>query len=187
MTIYRRRSRCFSSSAASHRPASASLLGSARHEFLLGLVVFLVSQAIPSASHDMGAMDTIFSTAGLHPRDRFDCWHEVACKQVGGHQSRPLTAAAFEAELQAAPLADVQLLTFRNSPMDVSRTRRDIARARSDELFVCRQIAGSLALEQQGREITLTKGDFCLLDPQLPSRSGASLGACPARTAPSRS
>ena len=113
-------------------------------------------------------MDTIFSTAGLHPRDRFDCWHEVACKQVVGHQSRPLSASAFEAELQAARLADLQLLTFCNSPMDVSRARRDIARAQSDELFVCQQIAGSLSLEQQGREITLTRGDFCLLDPQLP-------------------
>ena len=116
----------------------------------------------------MGAMDTIFSTGGLHPRDRFNCWHEVACKQVVGHQSRPLSAAAFEAELQAARLADLQLLIFCNSPMDVSRAQRDIAQTRSDELFVCQQLAGSLALEQQGREITLTKGDFCLLDPQLP-------------------
>jgi AraC-like DNA-binding protein len=113
-------------------------------------------------------MDKIFSTHGLHSRDRFDRWHEVACKQIVGHQSRPLSAPVFEAELQAAPLADLQLLTFCTSPMDVSRTRIDIARARSDELFVCQQLTGSLALEQQGREISLTTGDFCLLDPQIP-------------------
>lgn len=84
-------------------------------------------------------MDVIFSTAGLHPRDRFDCWHEVACKTVVGHTSRPERRSGFDAELRAVSLADIQLLSFRNSAMDVSRTRSHIAKAKSDDLFVCLQ------------------------------------------------
>jgi len=113
-------------------------------------------------------MQSIFSTATIHPRDRFDCWHEVACKQIVGHQSRPFVSTHFDAELKAAFLADTQLLIFRNSPMSVSRTRQDIARSSSDDLFVCRQLAGKLKVEQQGREILLAPREFCLLDPQIP-------------------
>ena len=113
-------------------------------------------------------MDRIFSTAGLHARDRFDCWHEVACKKIVGHQSRALPGSLFEAELEAGRLAESQLVVFRNSSMDVTRTRHDITRAENDELFVCRQLAGSVVLEQCGRDVALSKDDFCLLDPQIP-------------------
>jgi AraC-like DNA-binding protein len=113
-------------------------------------------------------MDTIFSTATVHPRDRFDCWHEVACKRIVGHHSRALSRPAFEANLQAGSLADIELLIFQNSPMNVARTRSDIAQARSDDLFVCRQLSGTVTLDQEGREIALSAGDFCLLDPLLP-------------------
>jgi hypothetical protein len=113
-------------------------------------------------------MDEIFSTALLHPRDRFDSWHEVACKRIIGHRSRALSRARFEATLHGALLADTELLVFQNSPMNVTRAQQDIARARCDDLFVCRQISGSLLLDQGGREARLAAGDFCLLDPLLP-------------------
>jgi AraC-like DNA-binding protein len=113
-------------------------------------------------------MDTIFSTDTVHPRDRFDCWHEVACKRIVGHHSRALSALGFEAHLEAASLADLSLVAFQNSPMDVARTKDDIAQAQNDDLFICRQLAGRLVLEQQDREVSLEAGEFCLLDPLLP-------------------
>src|SRR6185312_7248331 len=124
--------------------------------------------ALAAARTQSGTMDRIFSTAGLHARDRFDCWHEIACKKIVGHESRPLSRPVFEAELEAARLAETQLIVFRNSSMDVTRTRQDITRAKNDELFVCRQLAGTLVLEQCGREVALEKDDFCLLDPLIP-------------------
>ncbi len=113
-------------------------------------------------------MQKIFSTDGLHPRDRFDCWHEVACKQICGHLSEPVSAATFEAELFAGQLADLKLLTFRNAPMSVARTRVQIAQVETDDIFICRQFAGRLFLEQQGREVVMEAGDFCVLDPLIP-------------------
>ena len=113
-------------------------------------------------------MRQIFSTANLHPRDRFDCWHEVACKNILGHESRPQSRHAFEAELSVASLAQVNLFLFRNSAMQVQRTSRHIARAQSDDLFVCLQRASSTIIAQAGRELALQANDFCLLDPRIP-------------------
>jgi AraC family transcriptional activator of tynA and feaB len=113
-------------------------------------------------------MQKIFSTEGLHPRDRFDCWHEVACKQICGHLSEPVSAATFEAELFTGQLADLKLFKFRNAPMAVSRTNVQIANAQTDDIFICRPLSGRLSLEQQGREAVMEAGDFCLLDPLIP-------------------
>jgi AraC family transcriptional activator of tynA and feaB len=113
-------------------------------------------------------MEQIFSTANLHPRDRFDCWHEVACKNILSHDSRPQSRSGFDAELSVASIAQMGLILFRNSAMQVQRTSRHIARAQHDDPFICLQRASSAFLVQAGRELALQVGDFCLLDPRLP-------------------
>lgn len=59
------------------------------------------------------------------------------------------------------------MVLFRNSEMSVTHARCHIAHANTDELFVCRQFAGSVALEQDGREVLLEAGDITLIDPRL--------------------
>jgi AraC family transcriptional regulator, positive regulator of tynA and feaB len=120
---------------------------------------------------------TIFSTTAVHPRDRFDYWHSVACKNLVDHASKPEIRQIFRAELQTGVLADVGLVLFENSPMAISHTARHVARATTDELFVCRQVAGALVPEQDGREVLLAPGDCTLLDPQLPYDGEFSAGS----------
>ena len=108
-------------------------------------------------------MQKLFSTNNVHPRDRFDCWHSIACKTVVNHDSRPECRASFQAELQWATLGGLELVLFENSPMDISKNR-----AKGDELFVCRQMAGEVVLEQSSREVALKAGDVTVLDPLLP-------------------
>jgi AraC family transcriptional activator of tynA and feaB len=79
------------------------------------------------------------------------------------HHSRPVCRATFEAELRWGTLGDLELVLFENSPMDVSDPRMT-----ADRLFVCRQVAGELAIEQVGREVFLESGDITLLDPLVP-------------------
>jgi AraC family transcriptional activator of tynA and feaB len=122
-------------------------------------------------------METLFSTDTVHPRDRFDYWHDVACRNLIEHDSLPECRLSFQATIQAGLLADLGLILFDNSPMGISRTPRQIARARNDDLFVCRQISGFLALEQNGREIALEAGDVTLLDPLMPYRGKFSSGS----------
>jgi AraC-like DNA-binding protein len=74
-------------------------------------------------------------------------------------------------------LADIRLLLFENSQMQVMRTPRHIALARTDDLFLIRQLAGQLTLEQQDREVCLKPGYMTLLDPMLPYRGRFSPGS----------
>ena len=113
-------------------------------------------------------MDKLFSTKDVHPRDRFDYWHEVACKTLVGHSSKPASKQAFEAQIESGLVADIGLVLFENSPMDVVRTAQHIALSENDNLFICRQVTGTLALEQNGRQAILEAGDLTLLDPLLP-------------------
>ena len=108
-------------------------------------------------------MQKLFSTNNVHPRDRFDCWHSIACKTVVNHDSRPECRATFQAELQWETLGDLELVLFENSPMDISKNRATV-----DQLFVCRQMAGEVLLEQSSREVALEAGDITVLDPLLP-------------------
>jgi AraC family transcriptional regulator, positive regulator of tynA and feaB len=112
-------------------------------------------------------MERVFSTDNVHTRDRFNYWHEVACRTIVEHDSWPDCRAGFEAQIEVGALAGIGLVQFVNSPMTVSHTARHVARARSDDLLFCRQMAGALALEQETREIVLKAGEMTLLDPML--------------------
>lgn len=122
-------------------------------------------------------MEKVFSTQEVHPRDRFDYWHSVACKNVVDHECRPQSRLTFHAGLEAGILGDIGLVVFENSPMDVSHMARHISHASNDDLFLCRQLAGGLALEQDDREAILEAGDMALLDTVLPYDGRFSLGS----------
>jgi AraC family transcriptional activator of tynA and feaB len=112
-------------------------------------------------------METLFSTDDVHPRDRFDYWHDVACRSIVQHDSRPECRLTFRAGIQTGMLADIGVIQFENSPMEVARAARHIAQVTEDVLFICRQMAGTLHLEHDGREIALESGHMTLLDPLL--------------------
>jgi AraC family transcriptional activator of tynA and feaB len=121
-------------------------------------------------------MKRIFSTLNIHPRDRFDFWHSIACATIVGHDSIPAQPSLFSANIDVGPLTEIDVVRFENSPMRVSRTAAQVAKACSDELFVCRQDSGSLSIDQDGHAVTLRAGELSLLDPRCPtqptSRSG---------------
>jgi AraC family transcriptional regulator, positive regulator of tynA and feaB len=121
-----------------------------------------------SFSREGDIVQKLFSTKNLHPRDAFDCWHEVACKEIVNHKSRPESRRGFQAELEGGSLAEVGLLLFENSPMEVSHTKQEIANSNSDDLFFCCQVAGSILVEQCSCEALLKAGNMLLLDPMLP-------------------
>ena len=113
-------------------------------------------------------MHTCFSTNDVHPRDRFAYWHDVACKTLVKHHSRPQDQHTFGAEIRATAISDIELVVLENTALSVDHTLQHIRHAEGDELFVCRQVAGELALEQAGRHVLLKHGDMTLLDPLLP-------------------
>jgi AraC family transcriptional activator of tynA and feaB len=115
-------------------------------------------------------MKTIFSTADVRPCDRFDSWHAAARQYIIDHDSHPDCRLTFAARLSCAALDEMTFVSFESSPMTVSHTSRHVAQATPDELFICRQLAGALLLEQDGREVALKTGEMTMLDPRLPYR-----------------
>jgi AraC family transcriptional activator of tynA and feaB len=115
---------------------------------------------------------TIFTTEEVNARDRFSYWHEVACKRIVEHQSRPHSRQSFEATLQAGTIAELDLLTLDVSPFDFSRTKIQASNADYDKVIVCRPTAGQLHLDQDGRSAVLQPGHIALLDPQRPYTGG---------------
>jgi AraC family transcriptional regulator, positive regulator of tynA and feaB len=124
-------------------------------------------------------MRKIFSTAEVRPHERFDSWHEAARRYVIDHDSRPECRRDFEANLCSAVLDEMTFFSLQASPMTVSHTSSHAAQADPDGLFVCRQLGGTLLVEQDSREIALHSGEMTLLDPLVPYKcrflSGTSL------------
>ena len=113
-------------------------------------------------------MHICFSTTDVHPRDRFAYWHDVACSVLVKHHSRPKDRNTFRAEIRTAAISDIEMVMFENAALTVDHTLQHIGHAEADEVYVCRQMAGELALEQAGRDLRLQEGDMTLLDPLLP-------------------
>jgi AraC family transcriptional activator of tynA and feaB len=109
---------------------------------------------------------TLFSTDQVHARDRFGMPSPATISSTtipdpsAGRRSTP--------KCKTGDLADVGLVLFENAPMGISHTTHHTGRMQADELFICRQAAGTLALDQNGREVLLEAGDVTLLDPRLP-------------------
>jgi AraC family transcriptional activator of tynA and feaB len=113
-------------------------------------------------------VETIFSTASVHPRDRFDFWHSLACKKIVGHDSVPENRLTFQAEIKASRFGNLDLVEFSNSPMQVSHNLAHVERTRPDTVFLCYQLSGSVLIVQNAREVNLDAGSLMLIEPRLP-------------------
>ena len=113
-------------------------------------------------------LKAIFSTSAVHPRDRFDYWHSVACKEIIGHDSVPENRATFQAEIKAANFGNLDLVEFNNSPMQVAHTLAHVGRTSPDTVFLCYQLSGKILIVQNAREVNLDAGSLTLLEPRLP-------------------
>ena len=81
--------------------------------------------------------------------------------------SRPDCRLTFAAKLCCASLDELTLVALDSSPLTAVHTSRHV-QVIPDELLVCRQFAGTLLIEQNGREVALRTGDMTLIDPRLP-------------------
>src|SRR3984957_7738825 len=111
---------------------------------------------------------TIFSTTSVHPRDRFDYWHSLACKEIVGHDFLPENRTTFQAEIKAAKFGYLELVEFGNSPMHVSHTLAHAERTSPDTVFLCYQLSGRVLIAHNTREVNLDAGSLMLLEPRLP-------------------
>ena len=100
-------------------------------------------------------MQQLFCTDDVHPSERFDYWHEIACRTICTHHSQPSKRSRFRARIEKGTLEGLELLQFSNSAMTVDHTASHAAQVTGDEIFLCRQVSGTLGLEQDAREVLL--------------------------------
>lgn len=113
-------------------------------------------------------MELVFSSDQLHPRDRFDCWHDLVCRTIAEHDCEPESRTEFRAMIERGTVGVLELVRFQAPAMRIFHTSAHTERTRADHLFVCCQLAGKVRLIQNGREIVLAPGTLTLLDPRMP-------------------
>lgn len=116
----------------------------------------------------MGALKLAFTADAVHPPDRFDLWHEVACKAYAEHECTTQFPARFEGAIESAQLDKATLSIYENTPMHLWRTQRQVERAPSDRVFVCLQLDSNCRISQLGRETTIGPGEFCIVETKSP-------------------
>jgi AraC-like DNA-binding protein len=108
------------------------------------------------------------STFSVHPRDRFDYWHEAACRALVHFECRPRDRASFEGEVYSLPFAGASMTVSANNGVTTWRTARQVAQSK-DTIFLCAQVTGSTKIGQNGRDVLLQSGDLTLVDNAAPS------------------
>src|SRR5262245_40146475 len=113
-------------------------------------------------------MQRLFATQDVHPRDRYEYWHDIACATIIHHDSKTDNRLDFSADIEGGNVSDTEIVLFRNCQLDVTHTATNIAKSRDDQLLLCQQLDGEISIAQDSRECVLRSGAFTLLDPQLP-------------------
>ena len=115
------------------------------------------------------AMQTVFSTDKVHPRDRLNYWREEASKAFVVHDFSSSVGRSFRGIIRAASLDILSLALFESDAATVKRTQRCLRRDADDDLLLCMQTAGSMTVHQDGRDAALAVNDMVLIDPRRPS------------------
>jgi AraC family transcriptional activator of tynA and feaB len=118
----------------------------------------------------------VVTTSSVHPRDRFEYWHEMTCRAFVPYECRPRDRTAFEGEIAALPFAGGALTVTSNNGVTTWRTARQVARSK-ETVYVCIQTAGSVRISQNGREVLLQSGDLTLVDNVTPNTFASSAGS----------
>jgi AraC-like DNA-binding protein len=110
----------------------------------------------------------LFSTDAVAPRDRFAYWREAVCDVFVQLECERVGREPFAGAITTRPFGALTLSEVAARPQHVVRSRRQIARAREDDLLVSVQLDGGGTIAQDGHVARLGLGDFCLYDSARP-------------------
>ena len=116
------------------------------------------------------AMQTIFSTAGMAPKDRFRRWRDVSEDRIVPMEQAYLGEEAFDATIDAARVGGVDFTKFSFRNLRASTTPRTLRHEnhRTDHLFISMVLSGTVRADQNDRSSTDKAGDFAVRDTNTP-------------------
>jgi AraC family transcriptional activator of tynA and feaB len=112
-------------------------------------------------------MKLLFSTSNIHPRDRLAYWRDEASKVFVEHEFTSV-GRDFFGEISVAALGDIGVARMIGAPCTVARTQHCLGSSSDDDVLVCRQNAGWLTVQQDGRHIGAGPGSVFVLDSRRP-------------------
>jgi AraC family transcriptional regulator, positive regulator of tynA and feaB len=112
-------------------------------------------------------MEVAFSTADVHPRDRFDYWQAATRERIADHDSSISSRDGFKAELSVGRVGSLGLVRSCNSEIQVASTNRHAACSDPSEILLFCLLAGRILLEQSDRRVSLDAGSLACVDPRL--------------------
>ena len=115
-------------------------------------------------------MQTIFSTDGLPPKDRFRHWRDVCEDRIVPMEQSCLGDETFDATIDGASFGGLDFSMFSLRNLRASTTPRTLRHEnhRTDHLFVSMVLSGTVRSDQNDRSSTDRAGDFAVRDTNTP-------------------
>ena len=110
----------------------------------------------------------IYSTDGVHPRERLSYWREVATRGYVEHDVRLEDDFSFSGTIEISTLPGLVLANYATDAARGCRSSRNAARAARDDRLRGRLVGGGSGLAQDGRDGLLKGRSLYLLDPLRP-------------------
>ncbi|AHB48022.1 AraC family transcriptional regulator [Hyphomicrobium nitrativorans NL23] len=111
------------------------------------------------------ASSVIYSTEGVHPRERLSYWREVATRGYVEHDVELMDGHSFNGTIEIASLPGLVLATYDADAATVRRSAKYAARADCDDVLLGLHLEGEVAISQDGRDSLISNRNFYLLDP----------------------
>ncbi len=113
-------------------------------------------------------METFWSTRGVASNEQFEYWRDVICDAFLPLEPVFADARTFDGSVAAIGLREFHLASVRASAHTVTRTPRNITRARTGAFFANLIRTGTATARQAGQEGEAAPGDIVLLDTDEP-------------------
>jgi AraC family transcriptional activator of tynA and feaB len=108
------------------------------------------------------------TTNGLAPREKFDYWHDVVCRNLVDLDYRIVDDTPFDASFAGVRLESLNVSRIEASPHVATRNFAGISRADSGSLVFNFVLSGRMSAEQDGRSAVLGAGDGVVCDTERP-------------------
>ena len=109
-----------------------------------------------------------FTTVGLDPRRKIECWNDFASDSFTPLVSDPVDARTFNGEVVRTCVDDLQLAEVYSDPQFVRHSQAHATRSRDSIFFLHLQLEGECVTRQDGRQALLRPGDFAVCDTTRP-------------------
>jgi AraC family transcriptional activator of tynA and feaB len=115
-------------------------------------------------------MQTLFTTDGVAPKDRFRHWREVCEDRLVPMAQHTLDDRPFDATIDGTSIGGLVFTKFALRNLRASTTTRMLRHEnhRTDHLFMSMVLSGTVRADQNDRSSTDTAGDFAIRDTNTP-------------------